>query len=47
DVLYWTLYISDKAGIDLSAAFAAKMKKNEIKYPIEKAKGSHRKYTEI
>ncbi len=46
DVLYWTLLIANKAGIDLSAAFTDKMKKNNEKYPIEKASGSHKKYTE-
>lgn len=47
DVLYWTLLIANKAGIDLSAAFMDKMKNNEAKYPIEKTIGSHKKYTEL
>ena len=47
DVLYWTLLIANKANIDLSVAFAEKMKKNELKYPIEKSIGSHKKYTEL
>ena len=47
DVLYWTLYLADKADIDLKHAFEEKMRKNKIKYPVKKAKGSHRKYTEL
>lgn len=47
DVLYWVLLIANKSNIDLSAAFAQKMAKNEEKYPIHKAKGTHKKYTEL
>lgn len=47
DVLYWTLLLANKLKIDLSEAFKAKMLKNEAKYPVEKAKGSHKKYTEL
>ena len=47
DVLYWVLLLSNKLGIDLISAFEGKMKKNERKYPIDKAKGSHKKYTEL
>ena len=47
DVLYWTLLIANKANIDLSEAFKKKMGKNEAKYPIEKARGSHKKYTDL
>ena len=47
DVLYWVLLLANKLNINLSEAFKAKMVKNEAKYPIEKAKGSHKKYTEL
>lgn len=47
DVLYWTLTLAHDAGIDLKQAFHRKMKINEQKYPIDKAKGSHKKYTEL
>lgn len=47
DVLYWVLLIANKADINLSEAFMAKMAKNEKKYPIEKAKGSSKKYSEL
>jgi NTP pyrophosphatase (non-canonical NTP hydrolase) len=47
DIFYWVLLLSHDLGIDLRATFEAKMEKNAKKYPVEKAKGSHRKYTEI
>lgn len=47
DVLYWVLLISNKLDLDLTGAFENKMQKNEAKYPIDKAKGSHKKYTEL
>lgn len=47
DVLYWVLLLANKLGIDLSEAFKVKMAKNAAKYPVEKAKGSHKKYTEL
>ena len=47
DVLYWTLLIANKADIDLAEAFTEKMDKNATKYPIEKSKGNHIKYTEL
>jgi dCTP diphosphatase len=47
DVFYWTLLLANKLDIDLVNAFEKKMKKNAIKYPVEKAKGSHKKYTEL
>lgn len=47
DVLYWVLLLSNKLNIDLVNAFNEKMKQNELKYPIEKAKGNHKKYTEL
>lgn len=47
DVLYWVLLIAHDMKIDLPKAFEQKMRQNEKKYPISKAKGSHRKYTEL
>lgn len=47
DVLYWILLMSDDLGIDIADAFEKKMKKNEEKYPVEKAKNRHNKYTEL
>ena len=47
DVLYWVLLIANDLGIDLDMSLTGKMEKNEAKYPINKAKGSHLKYTEL
>lgn len=45
DVLYWVLLMSHYMDIDLEQAFDRKMAKNEKKYPADKAKGRHAKYT--
>lgn len=47
DVLGWVLLMAHDFGIDLEKAFVAKLKKNRAKYPIAKARGSSRKYTEL
>ena len=47
DVLLYLLLIADKAGIDLEAAAYAKLEKNAVKYPVEKAYGSSRKYNAL
>jgi dCTP diphosphatase len=47
DVLYWTLLMAHDSGVDLEAAFARKMARNEAKYPLDKARGNNRKYTEL
>ena len=47
DVLLYLIRISDKLGIDLIAAANAKIKLNAEKYPVEKARGNSKKYTEL
>lgn len=47
DVLYWVLLLASRHEVDLAAAFQAKMAVNEKKYPIDLAKGSSKKYTEL
>jgi dCTP diphosphatase len=47
DVLGYVLQMSHETGIDLSEALDAKYKKNEIKYPVAKAKGRAVKYTKL
>jgi len=47
DVLYFLIRIAQKYNIDLSQALNRKMSKNEHKYPVEKSKGSNKKYTEL
>ena len=45
DVLSYVMRLADVAGIDLPAAFRAKLAKNRAKYPVERARGSAEKYT--
>lgn len=47
DVFYWVLLIANKLDIDLVGAFDKKMIKNAEKYPIAKAKNSHKKYKDL
>lgn len=47
DVLYWVLLMSHDLGIDIIRASENKLKKNIKKYPVQKAKGRHDKYTEL
>ncbi|GBG03535.1 nucleotide pyrophosphohydrolase [Azospira sp. I13] len=47
DVLLYLLLVAAEAGIDLKAAALAKIRKNDAKYPVEKSRGSSRKYTEL
>jgi NTP pyrophosphatase (non-canonical NTP hydrolase) len=47
DVFLYLLQLSDKLGIDLIAAGRAKLATNAGKYPVDRAKGSSRKYTEF
>ena len=47
DVMIYLVRLSDKLGIDPLKAAKEKIHVNERKYPIEKAKGSAKKYNEI
>ena len=47
DVLYYTLLLAHDLGVDLNAAFSQKMARNAQKYPVAKARGSRKKYTEL
>lgn len=47
DVFYWVLLMSHDLGIDITTALEGKIKKNERKYPIKKAKGRHTKYDKL
>jgi dCTP diphosphatase len=47
DVLYWVLLMAHDLDIDLHDAVDKKMAQNEAKYPVEKAKGKHTKYTRL
>ncbi len=47
DVLGWVLVLAHDQGIDLGMAVKEKLIKNAAKYPIEKARGVAKKYTEL
>jgi dCTP diphosphatase len=47
DVLLYLILLSDELGIDPVAAAEHKMVANAQKYPVEKARGTSKKYTEL
>lgn len=47
DIALYLFELADNLGIDLIAAMDEKLKKNEMKYPVEKAKGKHTKYNKL
>lgn len=47
DVLSYLLRLSDKLGIDPAEAFWKKLSKNAEKYPVDAAKGSSKKYSDL
>ncbi|MDY6777523.1 MAG: nucleotide pyrophosphohydrolase [Candidatus Nanohaloarchaea archaeon] len=47
DVFYHVLRIAQLYDIDISEAFDAKLEEIGEKYPVEKAKGSNKKYDEL
>ena len=47
DVLLYLVRLADKLGIDPFEAASRKMIANAGKYPVEKARGTARKYTEL
>ena len=47
DVLLYLVRLADQLGIDPVAAAQRKLVENERKYPVEKARGNAKKYTEL
>ena len=47
DVLAYTIRLADMLGIDLSRALWDKLRLNGEKYPVERAKGHARKYSDL
>ena len=47
DTLYYLLLIASDLDIDIAQAMKRKLAKNNEKYPVHKAKGNHKKYTEL
>ena len=46
DVLIYLVRLADKLGFDLLAAAAAKITANEQRYPVDKVRGSSKKYNQ-
>lgn len=47
DVLLYLIQLAGKLGIDLMAAAERKLELNRQKYPVDAARGTSRKYTEL
>ena len=47
DVMVYCLHMADALNVDINEIINKKMDKNEKKYPVEKAKGNSKKYTEL
>ncbi|WP_329736260.1 MazG-like family protein [Catenibacterium mitsuokai] len=47
DVIVYSQNLLDKLGLDADEIVNMKMSQNEVKYPVEKAKGKSDKYTEL
>ena len=47
DVIVYSQDLLDKLNLDVDEIVNKKMDKNEAKYPVEKAKGSSKKYDEL
>lgn len=47
DVIAFALLLADKYDLDVKQIVLEKMEKNALKYPVEKSKGSAKKYTEL
>ncbi len=47
DVFAYALLLADKYGFDLEEIMLEKIGKNAIKYPVDKSKGTAKKYDEL
>lgn len=47
DVVIYCVYLANALSIDLADIVSAKIDDNAQKYPVEKARGSAKKYTEL
>ncbi|WP_084653974.1 MazG-like family protein [Paenibacillus zanthoxyli] len=47
DVLVYAVYLAQSLDLNMEDVILAKLKKNEAKYPIEKAFGKKDKYTDL
>ena len=47
DVMIYCTLMADACELDIDEIIREKMKRNQMKYPVEKAKGSAKKYDEL
>jgi NTP pyrophosphatase (non-canonical NTP hydrolase) len=47
DIAILLLEMADNCGVDLAQAVKAKLARNEERYPVDKARGSNKKYNEL
>lgn len=47
DVLLYLIQLADALGVDPIAAAQSKLKLNELKYPVDRARGTSKKYDEL
>ena len=47
DVLAYAFMLADKYDLDVTQIMQDKLAKNKLKYPVDKAKGSAKKYNEL
>ena len=47
DVYFFMLRFAQMNGFDLTEVLESKLVKNDRKYPVERARGSNKKYTEL
>jgi dCTP diphosphatase len=47
DIALYLFELADNLNISLINAMEDKLRKNEMRYPVEKAKGKHTKYTKL
>jgi NTP pyrophosphatase (non-canonical NTP hydrolase) len=47
DIILYCIRIADKLGINLRQSISHKIAKNRAKYPVDKAKGNAKKYTDL
>jgi NTP pyrophosphatase (non-canonical NTP hydrolase) len=47
DVLSYLLLLANEVGIDLARAVEEKIQANEHRYPVDKARGNAKKYSEL
>lgn len=46
DIQLYLVRLADKVGVEIDVAVEQKIVKNDAKYPVDKVKGSSKKYTE-